>query len=126
MIPDLGNINESNEMTSLNNILFQEVPLKYLWSTFSELLWHNWEPGWVKGYIFAPPKTKSLNKLVLVMVAADSFSLSGFIDFFSHHIGHTALLQSNARWKWIFQHIIKILAAVCKIPVSPTETQESS
>ena len=30
MIPDLGNINESNEMTSLNNILFQEVPLKYL------------------------------------------------------------------------------------------------
>ena len=63
---------------------------------------------------------------MLVMVAADSFSLSGFIDFFSHHIGHAALLQSNARWKWIFQHIIKILAIVSKIPVSHTETQESS
>ena len=64
-------------MTSLNNIFFK----KYLWCkfqlhpirkikirkdnllilTYSELLWHNWEPGWVKGEIFASTKNTNSN-----------------------------------------------------------------
>ena len=34
---------------------------------------------------------------MLAMVTTDSLSLHGFIDWFNHHNGHAALLQSNAR-----------------------------
>ena len=56
------------------------------------------------------------------MATTDLFSLNGFIDCFNHHIGHVALLQSNARSKWIFQPFIKIMATVSKVTVSQTET----
>ena len=55
------------------------------------------------------------------MATTDSFSLHGFIDCFNHHIGHAALLQPNARWKF-YQNIGKISD---KNPVSHTETYES-
>ena len=52
-------------------------------------------------YIFEKQNTQTQVKrqiqLVLVVATADSFSLHGFIDCFNYHIGHAALLQSNAR-----------------------------
>ena len=56
------------------------------------------------------------------MAAADSFSLHGFIYCFNHHIGHAALLKSNAKWTWTIQLFIKILPIASKIPVSHMET----
>ena len=55
---------------------------------------------------------------MLIIATTDSFGLHGFIDRFNHHVGHTALLQSNAT----FQLFIKILVIVSKTPVSNMET----
>ena len=76
MIPELWNIHGSNEMTSLKtsssgstfDVKFNYTP--YIKSRLrkdsllilpcSELLWFNWEPGWVKCQIFALSKNKTL------------------------------------------------------------------
>ena len=55
------------------------------------------------------------------MAATDSFSFHGFIYCFNHHIGHAALLQSNANEHKHFN----LLATVNEILVSHTETYES-
>ena len=67
-------------------------------------------------------KSQKVNTALLVMATTDSFSLHGFIDCFNNHIGHAALLQSNAKWTWTFQLSIKISPVVSEIPVSQTET----
>ena len=55
------------------------------------------------------------------MATTDSSNMHDFIDCFSHHIGHAALLKE----KRTFQLFVKILAIVSKIPVSHPETKES-
>ena len=67
------------------------------------LFWCNREPGWVKGYIFAPSKNKTLKCRPKGKHddLGQQLTLLGYMvlahDCFNHYIGHAALLQSNER-----------------------------